>query len=134
MPSATKMPILPISPDFDTLLEDETDLGSRLSAAIFAVAHSFVGGVRAKRNFAGAYVMAITRYLQSLGSCDFFGILTAEIDSGLILSQAERERCVRNRRDARRELDRLGMSLPTNIHKTLVSYIALGERCGRLAA
>jgi hypothetical protein len=132
MPSATKMPILPISPDFDTLLE--SDLGTRLSAAIFAVAHRFVAGVRAKRTFAEAYVMAITRYLQSLGSCDYFGILETEIESGLSLSRAERQRCVKNRRDTRRDLDRLGMSLPTNIHETLVSYTTLGGRCGRLAA
>lgn len=132
MPSATKMPTLPILPDFDTLLE--SDLGTRLSAAIFAVAHRFVAGVRAKRSFAESYVMAITRFLQSLGSCDFFGILETEIESGLSLSQAERRRCVQNRRDARRDLDRLGMSLPVNVHETLVSYIALGERCGRLAA
>lgn len=138
MPSETEtkaMPILPILPDFDSLLDDDPGLSARLSAALYLAAHRFVkDGVKAKRDFASAYTAAITRYLQSLSPCAFFGALETKIVAGVEEAKVDRKRCVRFRRDSRRRLDSLGRNLPANVHNTLVSYVALGERCGRLAA
>ena len=128
------MPILPICPDLDSLQDDETGLSTRLFAALFSAAHTFVIGVRAKRDFATAYVSALTYYLQTFGACEFFGILAIEVKAGRADSAAERARCVRSRRAARRQLDALGKSLPESIHKALVTFAVLGGRCGRLSA
>lgn len=132
--ASTSMPTLPPLPTFDDLLDDDTGLLTRFSDAVFSVAHRFVQGVRTRRDFASAYVQAITHYLQTFASCDFFGILDIEVKAGRPESAEERARCVRSRRAARKRLDMLGASLPKSVHKALVSFAVLGGRCGRLAA
>lgn len=85
--ASTPMPIMPLLPEFDSLSDDETGLSTRFYAALYATAHRFVTGVRAKRSYAEAYVSALTHYLQT-----------------------------------------------ESVHNTLVSFVVLGGRCGRLAA
>ncbi len=128
--ASTPMPIMPLLPEFDSLSDDETGLSTRFYAALYATAHRFVTGVRAKRSYAEAYVSALAHYLQT---CDYFTILDIEVKAGRTESAAERAR-VRSRRAARAALDQLGLSLPAQVHKALVSFAILGGRCGRLAA
>ena len=123
--ASTPMPIMPLLPEFDSLSDDETGLSTRFYAA---TAHRFVTGVRAKRSYAEAYVSALTHYLQTFTACDY------EVKAGRTESAAERARCVRSRRAARKALDQLGARLPESVHNTLVSFVVIGGRCGRLAA
>ncbi len=132
--ASTPMPIMPLLPEIDELDNHEPGLATRFADAMFSAAHRFVQGVRTKRDFASAYVLAITRYLQTFASCDFFGILDIEVKAGRSASAKERACCVRSRRAARKRLDKLGASLPESVHKALVSFAVLGGRCGRLAA
>ena len=123
--ASTPMPIMPLLPEFDSLSDDETGLSTRFYAALYATAHRFVTGVRAKRSYAEAYVSALAHYLQTFTACDYFTILDIEVKAGRTESAVERARCV---------LDQLGLSLPAQVHKALVSFAILGGRCGRLAA
>lgn len=132
--ASTPMPIMPLLPEFDSLSDDETGLSTRFYAALYATAHRFVTGVRAKRSYAEAYVSALTHYLQTFTACDYFTLLEIEVKAGRTESAAERARCVRSRRAARAALDQLGARLPESVHNTLVSFVVLGGRCGRLAA
>lgn len=132
--ASTPMPTMPLLPEFDALADDDTGLSTKFYSAMFSAAHRFVTGVRAKRDFASAYVSAITYYLQTFTACDYFTILDIEVKAGRTESAAERTRCVRSRRAARKALDQLGLSLPQSVHKALVSFAILGGRCGRLAA
>ena len=66
--ASTPMPIMPLLPEFDSLSDDETGLSTRFYAALYATAHRFVTGVRAKRSYAEAYVSALAHYLQTFTS------------------------------------------------------------------
>lgn len=93
--ASTPMPIMPLLPEFDSLSDDETGLSTRFYAALYATAHRFVTGVRAKRSYAEAYVSALTHYLQTFTACDYFTLLEIEVKAGRTESAAERARSVR---------------------------------------